>query len=161
MQGSAVRQAGESRSPDAMRSKQQALSCGRGGMDVTGFALLLGFYLLGYALQSGLQLPIPANVLGMLLFTAALFLKWVKLEWVEEASAFLIRHMLLFFAPFVVGTMVFFPYIGEHALQIIASLLLSTFGVLLTTGWSAKAVDAAFGKRRPGKNTGAKEDISG
>ncbi|WP_317617263.1 CidA/LrgA family protein [Paenibacillus elgii] len=53
-----------------------------------GFAILLGFYLLGTILQLGLKLPLPANVIGLILFTASLFLKWVKVEWVEEAGGF-------------------------------------------------------------------------
>ncbi|WP_010494136.1 CidA/LrgA family protein [Paenibacillus elgii] len=103
-----------------------------------GFAILLGFYLLGTILQLGLKLPLPANVIGLILFTASLFLKWVKVEWVEEAGGFLIKHMLLLFAPIVVGTMVFFSWIGEQAVTILVSLFASTFGVLLVTGWTAK-----------------------
>ncbi|GLI05490.1 CidA/LrgA family protein [Paenibacillus tyrfis] len=103
-----------------------------------GFAILLGFYLLGTILQLGLKLPLPANVIGLILFTASLFLKWVKVEWVEEAGSFLIKHMLLLFAPIVVGTMVFFSWIGEQAVTILVSLFASTFGVLLVTGWTAK-----------------------
>jgi holin-like protein len=103
-----------------------------------GFAILTGFYVLGWVIQTGRDVPIPANVMGLMLFTASLFLKLVKLEWVEDAGSFLIKHMLLFFIPFVVGTMVFFPYIGENALQLLVSLFVSTIGVLLITGWSVK-----------------------
>ncbi|MEF2244304.1 CidA/LrgA family protein [Paenibacillus sp. IITD108] len=101
-----------------------------------GFAILLLFYLIGYVLQAVLHIPLPANVIGLLLFTLALFLKIIRLDWVEEAGIFLIRHMMLLFAPIVVGTMVFFSFIGSHAVSIVVSLFLSTFGVLLVTGWS-------------------------
>jgi holin-like protein len=106
-----------------------------------GFSILTGFYLLGIILQTTLHIPIPANVIGLILFTASLFMKLVKLEWVEDAGQFLIRHMLLLFAPFVVGTMVFFQLIGENAVQLLVSLFASTFGVLLITGWSAKLLN--------------------
>ncbi|WP_306611405.1 CidA/LrgA family protein [Paenibacillus sp. GD4] len=69
---------------------------------VQGFAILLGYYLLGTWLQGALQLPLPANVIGLLLFTLSLFAGIVKLEWVEQSAQFLIQHMLLFFTPFVV-----------------------------------------------------------
>ncbi|PZE21828.1 CidA/LrgA family protein [Paenibacillus xerothermodurans] len=110
-----------------------------------GFAILIGFYLLGIILHTTLHIPVPANVIGLILFTVCLFLKWIKLEWVETTGQFLIRHMLLLFAPFVVGTMVFFSYIGEHALELLVSLFASTFGVLLLSGWSAKLLT---GKRK-------------
>ncbi|CAG7649631.1 hypothetical protein PAESOLCIP111_05912 [Paenibacillus solanacearum] len=103
-----------------------------------GFAILLGFYFIGVVLHSGLHIPLPANVIGLLLFTMCLFLRIVKLEWVEEASQFLIKHMLLLFAPIVVGTMVFFGLIGQEALPILVSLFASTFGALLIAGWTAK-----------------------
>jgi holin-like protein len=105
---------------------------------VQGFAILLGYYLLGTWLQGALQLPLPANVIGLLLFTLSLFAGIVKLEWVEQSAQFLIQHMLLFFTPFVVGTMVFFPLIGEQAVVILISLFGSTIGVLLITGWTVK-----------------------
>jgi holin-like protein len=103
--------------------------------------------LLGILVQTALQLPIPANVIGLILFTLSLFLKLVKLEWVEDAGQFLIKHMLLFFTPFVVGTMVFFQYIGENSAQLLISLFLSTFGVLIITGWSAKLFKGKGGKQ--------------
>jgi holin-like protein len=103
-----------------------------------GFSILTGFYLLGMILQTALHIPIPANVIGLILFTASLFMKLVKLEWVEDAGQFLIKHMLLFFTPFVVGTLVFFQLIGENAVQLLVSLFASTLGVLIITGWTAR-----------------------
>ncbi|WP_240419647.1 CidA/LrgA family protein [Paenibacillus periandrae] len=103
-----------------------------------GFSILIGYYVLGWVIQTGLQVPIPANVIGLILFTMSLFFKIIKLEWVEAAGEFLIKHMLLFFIPFVVGTMVFFPYIGANAVQLLVSLFVSTIGVLMITGWSVK-----------------------
>jgi holin-like protein len=100
-----------------------------------GFAVLIGYYLLGTLLQSIFGLPLPANVIGLILFTISLFTGIVKIEKVEASAQFFIQHMLLFFAPIVVGTMVFFSFIGQQALIILISLFASTFGVLLFTGW--------------------------
>jgi holin-like protein len=109
-----------------------------GGVYVLGFSILTGFFLLGSLLHTYLHIPLPANVIGLILFTLSLFLKLIKLEWVEEAGQFMIKHMLVFFIPFVVGTMVFLHYISQHAMLILISLFVSTFGVLLITGWSVK-----------------------
>ncbi|WP_254611214.1 CidA/LrgA family protein [Paenibacillus sp. JMULE4] len=103
-----------------------------------GICHITCFYMLGTVLHEGFGVPLPANVIGLILFTLSLFLKIVKVSWVEEASQFLIRHMLLLFAPIVAGTMVFFSLIGEQALTIVISLFMSTFGVLLFTGWTVK-----------------------
>ena len=50
-----------------------------------GFAIIAGFYLAGLLLKEALGIPLPGNVIGLLLFAAALFLGVVKLERVERA----------------------------------------------------------------------------
>lgn len=102
--------------------------------DLRGLAVLLLFYFAGLLLHTLLHVPLPANVIGLILLVAALFAGWVKLEWVEETAQFLLRHMMLFFAPFVVGTIVFFPVFGRYALAIGLSLIGGTLLVLLVTG---------------------------
>jgi holin-like protein len=101
---------------------------------MTGISILLGFNLLGLALEKGLHVPIPGNVIGLILFTAALFLRIVKLEWVERSADFLLKHMMLFFAPIIVGTIAFFPLLKQYGLTIVVSLVGSTLIVMLVTG---------------------------
>ncbi|AEI41482.1 CidA/LrgA family protein [Paenibacillus mucilaginosus] len=126
-----------------------------------GFAILLGFYFIGAMLHEFAHLPLPANVMGLILFTASLFLGWIRLEWVEEASGFLIKHMLLLFAPFVVGTMVFFGRIGAEALPLLLSLFGSTFGVLWITGWTVRLLGPGRKKTEQGSTTGQREKGEG
>src|ERR1700721_2472831 len=79
-----------------------------------GFALLLLFNLLGAIGHTVARIPIPGAVLGFILFTLCLFLGLVKLEWVEQPASLLLKHMLLFFAPVVVGVIAFFPELGAQ-----------------------------------------------
>lgn len=104
-----------------------------------GIGILLGFHFLGMILQKLLSLPLPANVLGLLLFVAALFLGWIRLEWVEAPANFLLRHMMLFFIPIIVGSQVFFPLMREQWVTIGVSWLVSTLIALYVTGWTTKA----------------------
>ncbi|WP_409343007.1 CidA/LrgA family protein [Paenibacillus sp. MBLB4367] len=99
-----------------------------------GLAILLGFHLFGLLLQKGLHVPLPANVIGLILFTAALFLKLVRLEWVEESAQFLLKHMMLLFAPVVVGTMAFMPFIRSNWVAVVLSLIVSAMVGLIVTG---------------------------
>jgi holin-like protein len=99
-----------------------------------GLGILLAFHFLGLLIQTSTSLPIPANVIGLILFTACLFLKIIKLEWVETSAQFLLRHMLLFFVPFVVGTMVYFPLIRQSFVSIVFGLIFSSLISLLVTG---------------------------
>ncbi|MEC0231065.1 CidA/LrgA family protein [Paenibacillus alba] len=100
-----------------------------------GFAILLAFHLLGTWLQWSLHIPLPGNVIGLILFTISLFAKWIKLSWVESAAGWLTGHMMLFFTPFVVGTMVFFPLIASNWLSISVGIIGSSLAVLIVTGF--------------------------
>ncbi len=102
-----------------------------------GFAILLLFHLLGLLLNKLAHVPLPGSVIGLILFTLCLFAGIVKLEWVEESAQFMLRHMLLFFAPVVVGTIVFAPLLKRQWLPISLGLIGSFLAVLLATGWTA------------------------
>ncbi|MCC3376750.1 CidA/LrgA family protein [Cohnella sp. REN36] len=100
-----------------------------------GFAILLLFNLAGLAGHHLLHVPLPGNVLGMLLLLLCLLAGWVKLAWIETAAQFLLKHMLLFFAPTIVGVIAYFTEIGRQWLPIVANLFVSTAVVLALTGW--------------------------
>ncbi|HZG55146.1 CidA/LrgA family protein [Paenibacillus sp.] len=103
-----------------------------------GLAVLLGFHLAGTALERLAGVPLPGNVIGLLLLLAALLLGWVKLEWVESTAQFLLKHMMLFFAPIVVGTIAFLPLIRAEWAAIVVSLLLGPLIVVVATALAAK-----------------------
>ena len=106
------------------------------------FLIILGFTLVGEALQRMVPLPIPASVYGLVLLFAALCLKIIKLEQVKEAGDFL-RSILpvLFVAP-AVGIVENWGLIAENILPIALLLLgttVSTFGIAgSVTKWLMK-----------------------
>lgn len=103
-----------------------------------GFAIFIAFYLMGLALEKGLSIPLPANVIGLGLLAAALFLGWIKLEWVEASSKIAIRHMGLLFAPAIVGTMIMTKQIQSEWLAIGSSIVMGTLVTMLATGLAIK-----------------------
>lgn len=76
----------------------------------------------------------PGAVIGLILFAACLFLGWVKLEWVEESSNFLLKHMLLFFVPMTVMTMRLAPVLRANWAALLVSIFVSTLAVMASTG---------------------------
>jgi putative effector of murein hydrolase LrgA (UPF0299 family) len=48
--------------------------------------------------------------------------------------------MMLFFVPIIVGTVSFLPYIREHAVSMLVTLVGSWLAVLLSTGYTVKAL---------------------
>lgn len=108
---------------------------------VRGFAILLGLQFLGEIVSRGLAVPIPGNVIGMVLLLGALLTGIVQLGWIQEASELLLSHMALFFIPAGVGVMVYFDLLANQWLPILAGLVVSTFVVIAVTGRVAQALE--------------------
>lgn len=106
-----------------------------------GLAILLAFQGLGLLIHQYGGVPLPGNVIGLMLLAAALFSGLVKLEWIERTASLLLRHMLLFFAPTIVGTIAFARLLGQEWLPLVAALVLSTAAVMLVTGKVAEALE--------------------
>jgi holin-like protein len=100
---------------------------------ILGFSILVGFQLAGMGLHK-VGVPLPAGVLGLLLFTTALATEIVKVEWVEYAADFLVRHMLLLFIPLMAGLTQMSAELRRDGVALLASLIASLIAVLLTTG---------------------------
>jgi holin-like protein len=72
--------------------------------------------------------------LGLLLFFVGLQTNLVKLKWVERASGFLLRHMVLLFIPLTVGLMNMGSLLSRQLYIICISIVFSFLAVLLVTG---------------------------
>lgn len=79
-------------------------------------------------------IAIPSSIIGMLLLTALLQVRAVKLEWVKGISDFLIKNLGFFFVPPGVAVMLYFDVIKAEWLPIVVATVLST--VLVATGWT-------------------------
>lgn len=102
-----------------------------------GFAILLAFNLAGLLLQH-LGVPLPGNVIGLMLFVACLFAGVVKLSWVEPAADVLLRNMLLFFAPVIVGALAFVPQMRAEWPAVVLGICVSTLASILSAGLVAR-----------------------
>ena len=98
-----------------------------------GFLIIVGFQLLGIGLHR-LGAPLPGSVLGLLLFTLALATELIKVEWVERTAGFLVRHMTLLFIPLMAGLPEMSAKLRRDGVALLASMVVSLFVVLLTTG---------------------------
>lgn len=105
-------------------------------------ALLAGIYHIGNLIARWAHLPIPGNVVGIVLLYVLLNLGLVRLEHVQEAADFLLRHLVFFFIPVAVDLMnwggVFYRYGFALALAIVASTAMT----FLATGAIAQWMEA-------------------
>ena len=110
---------------------------------LTQFVIIMGFSLLGEALQRLIPLPIPASVYGLLLLFAALCLKLVKLEQVKETAGFLTSILPILFVSPAVGIVEDWALIREDLLAILILLVAST---VLTFGIAGRTAQAFLKK---------------
>lgn len=97
--------------------------------------ILFGCLAVGELIVYLTGVKLPSSILGMLLLTLLLKLKWIKLEWVQGMSDFLVANLGFFFVPPGVALMLYFDVIKEQWLPIVASVVISTSLVLVVTGW--------------------------
>jgi len=103
-------------------------------MVLKGLTIIFVCLWLGEGLSLYLDLPIPGNVIGMVLLTTALQLGLVKLETVQSVADGLLQHIALFFVPPGVGLMMYFDIIRQEWIVIIIANIVSTFAVLIVVG---------------------------
>lgn len=101
---------------------------------IRGIIVLLAFYGAGVLLAKWLHFPLPGNITGMLMLTLALTTGVVKLDWVEQASELLIRHMMLFFVPILVGVASYLGIIADNPIGLLLAMVPGTACVMVVTG---------------------------
>ena len=65
--------------------------------------LYAGLFIFAQYLVSWLHLPLPANLVGMILMLALIVCRILPLQWVRAGARWLLAEMLLFFVPAVVA----------------------------------------------------------
>jgi holin-like protein len=89
-------------------------------------ALLWVIYRASVWLVTVTGLPVPGNVVGVAVLFALLRLGVVKLEYVQDAADFLLKHLVFFFIPITVGLLNWGGVFREHAWTLTAAILVST-----------------------------------
>ncbi|MDY3809939.1 CidA/LrgA family protein [Desulfovibrio porci] len=93
-----------------------------------------------------LDLPVPGNVLGIMVLFLLLSAGVVKERWISEAASFLLRHLVFFFIPVAVGLMNWGAVFYDYGWVLLGAIVGSTALPLLVTGWLAGAL-----RRKPEK----------
>ena len=102
-------------------------------------AVLIVIYIVGDQIVLRTGLPLPGNVVGIVLLYALLNLGVLRLEQVQDAADFLLRHLVFFFIPVAVDLMnwggVFYRYGLALALAIVVSTILTYLGTGYLAQW--------------------------
>lgn len=98
-------------------------------------SILFGCLALGELIVYLTGIKLPSSIIGMLLLTLFLQLGWIKLEWVQGLTNFLVANLGFFFVPSGVALMLYFDVITAQFWPIVIATLVSTILVLVVTGW--------------------------
>lgn len=101
---------------------------------IKSLSIIFSCLLFGELISAALHIPIPGNVIGMLLLTCALSRRIVRLEDVKPAADLLVKHLALLFVPPGVGLLLYLDVLKQEWAAISVAIVLSTWVVLATVG---------------------------
>lgn len=94
-----------------------------------------GLFVCAQYLVNWLHLPLPANLVGMLMLLALIVCRIIPLKWVRAGARWLLAEMLLFFVPAVVAVVNYTQLLMVDGWRILLVIALSTTLVLAATAW--------------------------
>ncbi|HFE6715702.1 TPA: CidA/LrgA family protein [Salmonella enterica subsp. enterica serovar Newport] len=97
--------------------------------------LYAGLFIFSQYLVSWLHLPLPANLVGMVLMLALIVCRIIPLSWVRAGARWLLAEMLLFFVPAVVAVVNYAHLLLVDCWRIFSVIAISTLMVLGATAW--------------------------
>ena len=113
------------------------------------FSIILSIYFLGELLQKAFGLPVPGNVIGMLLLFFGLSAGVIKLEMIDKISGFLLDNLAFFFLPAGVSLITCFTLLEGKWTAILEISILSTVVILAVTGLTVELVKKYLNKGQP------------
>ncbi len=113
------------------------------------FSIILSIYFLGELLQKAFGLPVPGNVIGMLLLFFGLSAGVIKLEMIDKMSGFLLDNLAFFFLPAGVSLITCFTLLEGKWTAILEISILSTIVILAVTGLTVELVKKYLNKGQP------------
>ena len=112
------------------------------------FAVIFSVYSIADILSKIFKLPIPGNVIGMMLLFVLLMTGIIKENHIDEASDILIANMSLLFIPGTLAIMDEYKYVKDEIIPFIIICVFMAIVIMLATGLSAQIFEKLFSKLR-------------
>lgn len=110
--------------------------------------ILYGFSLAGNFLQNTFHLPLPGNIIGLLLLLSALLLNLFKVQWISQGSGYLLAILPLLLVPATVGIMNYPSLFTGKGVFIFIIVVLSTIVTILLTAKTSQSLEQWISKRK-------------
>lgn len=102
--------------------------------------ILIMIYQIGSQIALFFHLQIPGNVIGIILLLLLLWTRVIKVEQIDLAASWLLKHLSFFFIPIAVGLMTLGPIFLNKGIMILCVLVTSAFIGLLSAGKVTQSV---------------------
>ncbi|WP_297296943.1 CidA/LrgA family protein [uncultured Brachyspira sp.] len=112
------------------------------------FTIIFAVYSVADILSKLLKLPIPGNVIGMILLFVLLLLGIIKESHINEASDILIANMSLLFIPGTLAIMDEYKYVKDEIIPFVIICVFMVIVIMASTGLSAQLFEKLFSKLR-------------
>ena len=103
-------------------------------------SIILGMYFIGLMIEKFFSLPVPGNVIGMILLFIGLCTGVIKLHMIDEVSEFFLNHLAFFFIPAGVGLITCMDVLKGSVLKLLIIIFLTTVVVLSSTGLTVQVM---------------------
>ena len=110
------------------------------------FSIILSIYFLGELLQKTFGLPIPGNILGMLILFFGLLAGVVRLGMIDRISRVRLDNLAFFFLPAGVSLITCFAVLEGKWTAVLGVSIISTVIILGVTGLTVEFVKKLSGK---------------
>ncbi len=120
--------------------------------------IILAALFLGHSVAIIFNIPIPSNVMGLVILFTALCIGIIKIKQVDKVSDFIIRYLAVFFVAPTVGIMQYFELIGNQFFYIIVPLILS---ILIGFFIAAKTTEIIIRIREKGELSAGGKGLGG
>lgn len=100
---------------------------------IKSLMFIFGSLFCGEFISQTFGLPLPGSIIGMLIFALLLKFGVCRESEVSDTSDFLVKNMSLFFIPPGVGVISYFGLISQQWIPIVASAVVSTILVIIST----------------------------
>ncbi|MGL4850744.1 MAG: CidA/LrgA family protein [Clostridium sp.] len=115
--------------------------------------IILIIYIIGEVISGLTHIPVPGNIVAMIILFIALCLKIVKVEQIDTISNFFLDHLAFFFLPAGVAVMNSFGLIKANIVQILIVCLVTTAITMTITGLAVQAIANKMEKKKNLKET--------
>lgn len=103
-------------------------------------AVILAICLAGEILHRVLHIPVPGNILGMLILLFLLCFKVIRPEQIENVTKFFLNHLAFFFLPASVGLLAARNQLQGQWILLLLLCIGATIATMAATGRTAQAL---------------------